>query len=198
MVQLTKKTTDHISIYRDRTWEQFKLIQQGLAGLPGVRLFYYDSTIEILMPGQDHEIFKSIIGFLIEIFLFEQGIEFVPMGSATQERESIASAQPDESHCIGTNIRKSVPDLSIEVVFSSGGISKLARYKALGVPEVWFWEDGVFGLYRLREDEYARIDRSEIPGLDSLDISLLSRCILLGETSTLEAGKTFKQGIQRL
>ncbi|MEG4506483.1 Uma2 family endonuclease [Microcoleus sp. F6_B4] len=41
--------------------------------------------------------------------------------------------------------KKAIPDLAIEVVFTSGGIDKLQLYKRLGIPEVWFWEDGVPG-----------------------------------------------------
>jgi Uma2 family endonuclease len=194
MVQLIEKTTDQIAIYRDRTWEQFKLIQKGLEGSPNVRLFYYNGTIEILMPGLAHEIFKKIIGYLIETFFFERQIRVIPTGSVSQEQIGEASAQADESYCIGN--AKPIPDLSIEVTFTSGGASKLQRYQALGVPEVWFWQDGVFSLYRLRSHGYEPIQRSEISELADLDITLLSRCVLIGETDWLGAVRTFKEGIQ--
>lgn len=81
------------------------------------------------------------------------------------------------------------------MVFTSGGSNKLERYKALGVPEVWFWEDGLFALYHLREENYERIDQSELPGLTDLDIELLSRCILIAQTSRIEAVREFRQAI---
>ena len=90
------------------------------------------------MPGQAHEIFSHAIGQLLTFFLAYQGIIFVATGSADQEKVGVAAAQPDQSYCIGK--LKSIPDLSIEVVFSSGGPKKLRRYQAIGVPEVWFWE----------------------------------------------------------
>ena len=65
----------------------------------------------------------------------------------------------------------------------------------LGVPEVWFWEDGLLSLYHLDQDGYRRGDRSQIPQLADLDIDLLTRCILLAETSRLEAARVFKQGM---
>jgi Uma2 family endonuclease len=58
-------TTEQRVVLSGRSWEQFKLIQQGLEDSPGTRLFYYDGTIEILMPGRDHEVFKSIIAFTV-------------------------------------------------------------------------------------------------------------------------------------
>jgi Uma2 family endonuclease len=191
MTSTLQKPTDQ-RIVLQGTWEKFKLIQQASADSPGIRLAYFDGTIEILMPGREHEIFKAIIGYLIETFLSEQGIEFEPTGSMTQEAEKVASAQADESYCIGES--KNIPDLSIEVVFTSGGTNKLARYQAIGVPEVWFWQDGVLSLHRLRSNGYERIDRSEILELAALNLELLSRCVLMAETSRLEAIRAFRRG----
>ncbi len=190
MPLLLNKTTDQRIVHHG-TWEQFKFIQKGFEGSTGVRLFYYEGTIEILMPGREHEIFASIIGYLVTTFLTENGIFFQPTRSMTQEKPGVASAQADESYCISSV--KPIPDLSIEVVFSSGGISKLERYKALGVPEVWFWEDGLLKLYHLQDGNYENIDRSQLPGLSNLNLDLFRRCILMAETDTGEAIRTFRR-----
>ena len=192
MPPLLDKTTDQRIVHHG-TWEQFKFIQKGFEGSPGVRLFYYDGAIEILMPGREHEIFASIIGYLLTTFLTEKGIFFQPTRSMTQEKPGVVSAQADESYCIGSV--KSIPDLSIEVVFTSGGISKLERYKALGVPEVWFWEDGLLKLYHLQDVSYEPLDRSQLPGLSELDLDLLRRCILMAETDAGEAIRAFRREI---
>lgn len=186
-------TQDQRIVHQQRTWDQFKHIQKGFEGSLGVRLFYYDGTIEILMPGREHELFGHVIGCLVTIFLAQKGIFFQPTGSMTQEREQEASAQADQSYCIGSV--KPIPDLSIEVVFTSGGVNKLARYRVLGVPEVWFWQDGVLMLYSLCADGYQRIERSKLPGLEDLDLNLLKCCILMAETNTGEAVRAFQQGI---
>jgi Uma2 family endonuclease len=190
MPSLLDKATDQ-RIVHHATWEQFKFIQKGFDDSRGVRLFYYDETIEILMPGREHELFASIIGYLITTFLTEQGIFFQPTRSMTQEKEGVVSAQADESYCIESV--KTIPDLSIEVVFTSGGISKLERYKALGVPEVWFWEGGALKLYHLQNGIYEPIDRSRLPGLSDLNLDLLKRCILMAETDTGEAIRIFRR-----
>ena len=191
LTQPSKQETDQ-RIVLQGTWEKFKLIQQASEDSPGVRLAYYEETIEIFMPGREHEIFSHIIGYLLTTFLLEKGIQFEPTGSMTQEAEEVASAQADESYCIGGS--KPIPDLSIEVVFTSGG-NKLARYQALGVPEVWFWQDGVLTLHHLRTTGYERIDRSELAGLDQLDIDLLKRCILIAETDFSQAVQTLRQSL---
>ncbi len=192
MTQLLDKPRDQ-RIVLQGTWEQFKLIQQASQDSPGVKLFFYEGTIEILMPGFQHENFSEIIGYLMTTFLLSQGIAFVPSGSVTQEREGKASAQADKSYCLGG--AKPIPDLSIEVIFTSGNTNKLTRYQALGVSEVWFWEDGVLTLHHLRDNGYEQIERSELPGLQQLDVNLLKRCILMAESDFPLAVQTFQASI---
>jgi Uma2 family endonuclease len=189
----TKLPTDRL-LTLEGNWEHFKLIQQGCEQNSGARLFYLSGKIEILMPGLLHENFSRVIGWMLTYFLLtKKQLKFTPTGSVTQEQEGAASAQADESYCLGE--RKPIPDLSIEVVFTSGGIKKLEVYQALGVPEVWFWEDGILTLYHRRSHGYERIERSELPGLEDLDLILLKRCILMAETDSQEAMLAFVRAI---
>ena len=190
MTTTLQKSTDQ-RIVLQGAWEKFKLIQQASADSPGVRLAYFDETIEIFTPGEDHEFFAHIIGYLVTTFLLEQGIQFEPTGAMTQEAEEVASDQADHSYCIGGS--KPIPDLSIEVIFTSGS-NKLARYQALGVSELWLWQDGSLTLYRLRNSSYERVDRSELPGLNQLNIELLKRCVLIAETDFIRAVQSLRQG----
>jgi Uma2 family endonuclease len=189
-----QKVTDQIVIVKG-DWAKYKLIQQGCAESPGIRVSYFDGIIEIVMPARPHEIFSDVFHALLSFYLFQVGIDFLGTGSADQEAEGIAAAQPDRSYCIEGI--KPIPDLSIEVVSSSGGINKLERYRAIGVPEVWFWEDGVLALYHLRPSGYERIERSELSGLKDLDLDVFKRCLLVGETSTKEAMKALNAYLQQ-
>ncbi len=106
---LLSKNADRQLVYTGITWQQFKLIQAGFAEAPGVRLSYFDRTIEILMPGRTHASFKSIIGMFVELFCLEMGVEFEPMGSMTHERDGEVALEADESYCFGAS--KAIPDL---------------------------------------------------------------------------------------
>ncbi len=188
--QVQMANGDVKTIQTNRTWGHFSSLKQGFENTRGVRLAYYNGTIEILMLGLNHELFKSIIGFLIEAFLFRQRIEFTPTGSATQEKEGIVSAEADESYEI-QGFR-----LAIEVDFTHGSVAKLARYAVLGTDEVWIWDDGVLDIYWLDGDGYRKKDRSQIPALAPIDRSLMSECILLGETSRIQAGDRLLSSVQ--
>jgi Uma2 family endonuclease len=174
------------TIQRGKTWVQFEHLQKGFENTRGVKLFYYNGTIEILMPGKAHELFKKIIAILIETFLIDRQIEFEPTGAMTQQREGAASAEADESYGIQGS------KLCIEINFTSGDESKLNCYQLLGIDEVWFWEDGVLAVYHLQVDGYQKVSHSQIPALAPIDLEIMAACILLGETSRIAAVERFR------
>ncbi|MCC3404090.1 MAG: Uma2 family endonuclease [Microcoleus sp. PH2017_10_PVI_O_A] len=175
--------------WRGLTWHQFKAIQASFENVPGVRLFYCQGVLEIVGINKPHEAFKSIIGVLLAIYFEVTEIEFFPSGAYSQIGEGQVEYQADLSYCFGTD--KDVPDLCVEVVITSGSPIKLQKYRVMGVPEVWFWEDGTLELYHLREQGYERITNSEL--LSELDLSVWKRCILLA--SPPAALQEFRRGI---
>ena len=187
MTKLLNRPTEQRFIQTNVSWKDFKAIQSGFANSPGVRVFYYKGELEILSTSPEHEIVKGNLGDLVETYMLESSIDFVATGSFTQEVAEEASAQADESYCFGEP--KSIPDLSIEVVISSGGPDKLRRYGALGVAEVWFWEDGEISVYRLVDGEYCQIDQSGF--LPELDLALLARYAAI--SSRRNAVKEFRK-----
>jgi Uma2 family endonuclease len=188
MTQLLDKPTEQRFIQTGVSWESFKAIQSGFAGSPGVRLFYCEGELEILSTSPEHEIVKGNIGYLIEDYMLNQGLEFVATGSFSQEKEAVASAQADESYCFGE--RKPIPDLAIEVVITNGGPSKLKRYKALGVQEVWFWERGEISIYQLTSTDYQPANKSLF--IEGINFTRLAQCAAIESRS--QAVREFRQG----
>ncbi|MEG4841962.1 Uma2 family endonuclease [Microcoleus sp. B9-D4] len=190
MTQTLLQPLDQRFIHSGISWQQFKLIEQGFSDSPGIRLFYYKGEVEILAVSEDHEAISRTLTILLALYFDIKDIEFKPTGSLTLETEGEASAQPDESYLIGRSTG-TPPDLSVEVIFTSGNVKKLQRYRVLGVSEVWFWEDGVLAMYRLGSEDYEKIYSSVV--LPDLDINLLCRCLLMA--SSVEAMREFRRGI---
>jgi Uma2 family endonuclease len=107
---------------------------------------------------------------LLEAYAEELGIELEGYGSWTLKREETKrGVEPDECYSIGR--AGEVPDMALEVVWTSGGLEKLEIYRRLGVREVWRWKDGAITIFALRGDRYDRIAASEL--LPEVDIDLL-------------------------
>jgi len=175
MIQTAVKNsvTDSCLTLTGVSWSQFESLEAAFESVGGIKFSYLDGILEIMTISPEHEDTKSTIGILLEAYLREKGIRSYRRGGPTLGSEELgARKEPDESYNFLT--KKAIPDLAIEVIFTSGGIDKLQLYKRLGIPEVWFWEDGVLSIYYLRE-EYEQVDRSEL--LPELDIALLVRYI---------------------
>jgi Uma2 family endonuclease len=175
------------------TWEQFEDLESLMADSPGLRITYLDGWLEFRTVGEEHEEIKSVLAIFIGLYFFEKGINFIPVGSATRrDRPRNVSFEPDESYYIGS--RKEHPDLAVEVTITSGSTNKLAKYLRLRIPEVWFWENNRLAVYRLHEDNYEQILRSEL--LPELDLELLVRCVLM--PSIIEARTEFLNGVRQV
>ena len=173
------------------SWEQFEAIESLMADSSALRITYLDGWIEFMTLGEAHEEIKSILAIFIALYFFEKGINFIPVGSATRrDKTKDVSFEPDESYYIGE--KKEHPDLAIEVTMTSGSTNKLAKYLRLRIPEVWFWRNNQLSVYRLSEDNYELVSRSEF--LPELDLELLVRCVLM--PSILEARREFLNGIR--
>lgn len=111
-----------------------------------------------------------------EAYLRDQRIRFDGRGGPSLGDQSLgARSEPDESYNLGS--RKPYPDLVLEVVIASGGVNKLEGYRRMGIPEVWFWEDGVLKVYHLNADgsAYAPTPQSQL--LPDLPLDLLCRYV---------------------
>lgn len=156
------------------SWEQYETLRLTLDDFPGLRMTYIEGMLEIMTPSPEHEMSKKTIARLIERYADEMEINLNGLGSTTfRKKAKERGLEPDECYCIGEV--KEIPDIAIEVVISSGGINKLAVYQGLEVPEVWFWKGSKFSLYRLREQGYEAIAKSEF--LPELDLSLLANYV---------------------
>jgi Uma2 family endonuclease len=193
MTYTIERETDQQFIQADVSWAQFQAIQAGFADSPGVRLFYYRRELEILGVGFTHEFYRALLAALLTEFFVEMSVDVTPAGCFTVQREGEVSIQADESYFIGPKGDRSIPDLAVEIVITSGGPQKLERYRALGVTEVWFWQNQRFTLYRLEGGNYQEATTSGL--LRELNIELLTRCMV--QPSLVEAVKEFRKGMRQ-
>lgn len=124
----------------------------------GYRASYLDGVIIIVSPSRNHERIAEIINGLIKTYCRKYNLTYYPMGSTTLKNPPLAGKEPDHSFAFNTD--KSIPDLAVEVNYSSGSVKDLEKYKYLGVQEVWFWQDNQITFYRLIDSNYVEIPNS--------------------------------------
>jgi Uma2 family endonuclease len=188
-IEQPNETTSDQLLRLQGGWEQFESIRQGCEQNPGLRLSYFEGSIELFIPGRQHAMTSHAIGLFLTGFLAYQRILFFATGAVEQRKEPVVSVQSDQSYCLGS--LKAVADLAIEVVSTGCGIDRLAKYQAIGVPEVWLWEDGALGLYRLGGEGYDGSDCSVLEGLRDLDLEALARHVVMAEADLGAAVRSF-------
>jgi Uma2 family endonuclease len=158
------------------TWEQYEAMIAAVGSRSRLRMTYLEGLLELTTISAKHEMLKKMIARLIEIYALEKDIDLFSCGSATYCSAAAARGlEPDESYCVVT--REEFPDFAIEVVLTSGDLDKLKVYQGLGIPEVWFWQDGKLVVQRLQADgdAYAPVSRSVL--LPDLELDLLAEHI---------------------
>jgi Uma2 family endonuclease len=167
---------DHIVVVRNATWADYQrhLELRGDDAVP--RITYLEGVLELMSPSRPHEAQKSMIGRLVETWCLETGMDITPYGSWTLEKkEADRGAEPDECYVLGSDAAPTLPDLAIEVVWTSGGVNKLDVYRQLGVREVWIYRHGALTVHALRGDRYETVQESEV--LEGIDLALLVKFI---------------------
>ncbi len=174
------------------SWHQYEALLDRLEDSPWYRVTYLEGLLEVMAPSRRHEVSKDNIGRLLSAFFEETRTRFWGLGSTTFRRgEKRGGTEPDSCYCLDTE--KEIPDLAIEVVFTSGGVDKLAVYQRLGVPEVWFWQNHRFEVYHLRGDRYEAMPTSAL--LPSLDLNLLADYV--EHPSPLDAVLEFREKLRQ-
>ena len=175
-------------------WERYLALDKALGDdRSGPRFAYLDGDLEIVTTSQEHERIKKWIGDLLAVYFQEAAIEIVPRGQATMRTAlKQAGAEPDESWCI--HGEKEFPDLVLEIVLTTGSVSKLEIHRRFNVPEVWFWHRQALETFVLREDgaAYEAVPQSRL--LPDLDIALLERCVTT--RSWQQARRAFRAGLR--
>ncbi|MDJ0745526.1 MAG: Uma2 family endonuclease [Xenococcaceae cyanobacterium MO_167.B27] len=155
---------DHTLSLAGMTWEDFEKFNSE--EYPGYRVSYFNGVITLVSPSKNHERIAQVINYLVVAYCKKINLPYYPMGSTTLKNPPLAGKEPDVSFAFNTD--KDIPDLAIEVVYSSAGVGDLEKYQALGVKEVWFWQNNQIRFYRLFDSNYMEVTSSEcLPQLTS-------------------------------
>jgi Uma2 family endonuclease len=167
-----QEDADQRVFLRGVSWRRFLDVLAARGDESAVRVTYIGGVLELMSPSINHEMIKKTLARLVEAYADELGLDLYGIGSWTlKSKLKKLGIEPDECYSLGKPGK--VPDLAIEVVWTSGGLDKLDVYLGLGVREVWVWEEGKLAAYVLRGERYVRAARSRL--LSGIDLALLAR-----------------------
>lgn len=146
----------------------------------GYRISYLDGVITIVSPSRNHERIAEVINGLIKTYCRKYNLAYFPMGSTTLKNPPLAGKEPDHSFAFETD--KSIPDLAVEVTYTSGSVADLEKYRYLEVKEVWFWNNNQITFYHLDNGNYRQIEKSSF--LPKLTTDFLITFVNRGLTET--------------
>jgi Uma2 family endonuclease len=155
-------------------WKDYVILREAL-DTPGLRMTYCEGTLELMSPSRTHELNKTSIARLVELYAVLRDLPLIGYGSTTFRLEAKErGAEPDECYRVGSQMKEGeFPDIVLEVIHTSPILDKLHVYQGFDVPEVWLFRTGAFELYRLANDAYSPIERSGF--LPDLDFTLIAR-----------------------
>lgn len=205
--QLSVPPGQHLLV-RDVSWQEFEAILEELGDHRAARIAYNKGILEIRMPLPEHEVDKELIGDMVKILLEELEVDCECFGSTTFKRQVMESGiEPDQcfylkNHEIMRGRRRidlSVdppPDLAIEVDVTSK--TQLDAYEALGVSELWRFENGRLQISILNTGKYQPSQTSPtFPNLSLVDLisEFVERSLTAGRSPTLRA---FRSRVRQL
>jgi Uma2 family endonuclease len=163
------------------SWKDYVLIRDVLEG-PGVRMTYLGGVLELMSPSPMHELWKTNIARLVELYAHIKRIDLRGYGSTTFRQEAkLRGAEPDECYLIGKTLAD-MPDIVLEVIHTSPLIDKLDVYAGMGIPEVWVFREGAFSIHGLDPAQGRYSARSSSPLLPALDFAVVARYAVREDT----------------
>ncbi len=179
------------------SWQGYQQILAALGERRAARLTYFNGSLEIMTPLEEHEGSSSRIDQFVNVVTEETDQNLKSLQSTRLNKPELpGGAEPDQCYYIANEAAvrgKTVdlamdppPDLVVEVDITNTDIDKNALYAAMGVPEFWRYDGQLLKIYSLRDGEYQESESSlalpEVP--KALLYQFLQDCDERGETAS--------------
>jgi Uma2 family endonuclease len=159
-------------ILNDVPWEEYEELLSDLGEGYAVRIAYDRGRLEIMSPTARHEMYKDLLLSLVRIVADETDLVLETRGSTTfKEKQLLQGAEPDTCFYV-ENAKRIIgkgdidlakdppPDIIVEVDVSHQSTSKLSFYSAIGVPEIWRYDERQVRILHLVDGRYVEMPSS--------------------------------------
>jgi Uma2 family endonuclease len=160
-------------VFHDVTWDDYEAMLR-IVGERHIRVNYDRGEMEIMSPLFRHGNSSFLLGSMVSVLVVELDIPFEPADPVTLRRPDLEKGvEPDKLFYFRDNAAKvrgkrdldltidPPPDLVIESDLTSSSIPRLPIFAAMGIPEVWRFDDDELQFLHLQPDgTYQLRDRS--------------------------------------
>jgi Uma2 family endonuclease len=181
---------DSTLILRALTWDDYEEVLEAVGENRGLRISYDEGTLQIMTLSPEHEKYSLLIHDLVRLVSLKLHIKLLSFGSATMKRKhKEKGTEPDECFYVQTAAviagkpdldfsSDPPPDVAVEIDLHHESLSKFPIYAALGVPEIWRYDEQSLIIYLLQEGKYVEAPSSRaLPMLTAAVLSeFVNRC----------------------
>lgn len=160
-----------LTIY-DVSWEVYEALMDEMIDERGRRISYSEGVLQIMSLSARHESYATLIARFVDRISLIFGIKILFYGGATMRKKKKQKGnEPDGSFYIQSADllpnkleidfeHDPPPDIAIEVDVHHASGGKLPIYAALGVPEVWLYDETKLTIFQLKGGGYAKAETS--------------------------------------
>jgi Uma2 family endonuclease len=181
------------------SWDDYERLLESLADRPRLRTCYDNGRLEIMAPLPAHEAYARFIDRIVYEWCERTGLTVESYGGATWKRQALAKgAEPDACYYVANAARiigkrefdldiDPAPDIVVEIDITNESLGKFPIYAALGVPEIWRYDESRVSFHGLQGQSYGEILVSQfLPGLTPNVVrDTLERAKTDGQTASL-------------
>jgi Uma2 family endonuclease len=154
------------------SWDDYETLVQVL-DRRNLRIAYDSGRLEIVSPLPEHEECSDLINALVRILSDELGVKVQSYGRATWKRRSLTKGvEADACYYVVNASRVSgkqkfdldvdpPPDIIVEIDITNESLVKFPIYAALGVPEIWHYDNTRMRFFKLTGDTYGEVATSQ-------------------------------------
>lgn len=159
-------------ILTEVSWEEYEQLLDDLGDCYGVNIFYNQGRLEIMSPSSNHEMYADLIQDTCRLLAEASGLEFESRGSTTfKQKKMRKAAEPDTCFYV-QNAQRIIgveridlktdppPDVVVEVDVSHDTSAKSSFYAAIGVPELWRYDESRLRIFHLLDGHYLEMPAS--------------------------------------
>jgi Uma2 family endonuclease len=159
-------------VLRGVNWGFYEAVLREV-GDDHVFVTYDRGELEFMSPLRPHELYKKVIDRMIYAWADITGAEVESGGSMTMRREDLdRGLEPDECYYTANAARMTEmrnldltqdppPDLVVEMDYTHRTLDREGIYAAMGVPEVWRFDQEKLEILKLVAGQYESVETSQ-------------------------------------